>query len=85
MPYDWSGHQGYVIINGRYMWNQDWTSGPFFFDGTYTNYPSLFGPEILSGFMGTSSDSLLLDTNTVTSYFDYVQGDYFAPAETVDF
>ena len=77
MPYDWSGHQGYVIINGRYMWNQDWTSGPFFFDGTYTNYPSLFGPEILSGFMNTSSDSLLLDTNTVTSYFDYVQGDYF--------
>jgi hypothetical protein len=77
IPYDWSGHQGYVNINGRYMWNQDWISGPFFFDGTYASYPSLFGPEIESGFLSTKPDSLLLDTNTVTSYFDYVQGDYY--------
>ena len=77
MPYDWSGHQGYVNIYGKYMWNQDWTSGPFFFDGTFASYPSLFGPEIESGFINFNPDSLLLDTSTVTSYFDYVQGDYY--------
>ena len=35
MPYDFSKHQGYVINNGNIVWNKDWKSGNFFFDGTF--------------------------------------------------
>ncbi len=37
MPYDFSRHQGYVINNGSIMWNEDWSSGNFFFDGTFAS------------------------------------------------
>ena len=51
MPYDFSRHQGYVINNGSMMWNEDWNSGPFFFDGTFANYPSNYGPQIDAGYL----------------------------------
>ena len=50
MPYDYSRHQGYVINNGSMMWNEDWRSGFFFFDGTFANYPSTFGTQIDSNY-----------------------------------
>ena len=46
MLFDYSRHQGYVINEGVMLWNQDWSSGPFFFDGSFENYPSKFGPRI---------------------------------------
>ena len=77
MPYDFSRHQGYVINNGSIMWNEDWSSGNFFFDGTFANYPSKFGPQIESGYFNSTIDSTLSDSDYTTSYFDYIQGDYY--------
>ena len=61
MPYDFSRHQGYVINNGSIMWNEDWSSGNFFFDGTFSNYPSIFGPQIESGYFNSTIDSTLYE------------------------
>ena len=77
MPFDYSKHQGYVINEGAMLWNQDWSSGPFFFDGSFENYPSKFGPQIEAEYFSPNIDSTVDDSNSVSSYFDYVQGDYF--------
>ena len=77
MPYDFSRHQGYVINNGSMMWNEDWNSGPFFFDGTFANYPSNYGTQIDSGYLNLNVDTTSSDSNYTSSYFDYVQGDYY--------
>ena len=77
MPYDYSRHQGYVINNGSMMWNEDWRSGLFFIDGTFANYPSTFGPQIESNYFFPDIDSTLSDSNYTSSYFDWVQGDYY--------
>ena len=77
MPYDFSRHQGYIIEDGDILWNEDWYSGPFFFDGTFENYPSTFGPYIESEYFIDKSDSSLTDSSKTTSYFDWVQGDYY--------
>ena len=77
MPFDYSRHQGYVINEGVMLWNQDWSSGPFFFDGSFENYPSKFGPRIEAEYFSPNIDSTANDSNFVSSYFDYVQGDYF--------
>ena len=76
MPYDFSKHQGYVINNGNIVWNKDWKSGNFFFDGTFANFPSTFGPHIESNYYKII-DTTLSDSNYTSSYFDYVQGDYY--------
>tara|TARA_Y100000741_G_scaffold342577_1_gene305682 strand:+ start:736 stop:2331 length:1596 start_codon:yes stop_codon:yes gene_type:complete len=77
MPYDFSNHQGYLINNGNIVWNQDWQSGYFFFDGTFSNYPSTFGPDIESNYFNTTLDTAMSDSNYTLSYFDYMQGDYY--------
>ena len=77
MPYDYSRHQGYVINNGSMMWNEDWRSGFFFFDGTFANYPSTFGTQIDSNYFFPDIESTLSDSNYTLSYFDWVQGDYY--------
>jgi len=76
ISYDWVGHFGYVNYNGSLMWNKDWKSGPYFFDGTWSNNPGLMGPEIKDGFLNRFQDTIHFDTSKVTSYFEYVQGDY---------
>ena len=77
MPYDFSKHQGYIINNGNIVWNQDWQSGHFFFDGTFSNYPSTFGPNIESNYYNTTLDTVMSDSSYTSSYFDYMQGDYY--------
>ena len=77
MPYDFSKHQGYIINNGNMVWNDDWQSGRFFFDGTFSNYPSTFGSYIESNYFNSNLDTTLSDSNYTSSYFDYIQGDYY--------
>jgi len=77
MPYDYSKHQGYIINNGNIVWNDDWQSGHFFFDGTFSNYPSTFGPYIESNYFNPTVDTTMSDSNQTSSYFDYIQGDYY--------
>ena len=77
MPYDLSKHQGYIIENGNIVWNDDWKSGQFFFDGTFSNYPSTFGPFIESNYFRPAVDTAISDSNQTSSYFDYIQGDYY--------
>ena len=45
-PFDWSDHFGLITQNGSAMWNEGWTSGILFFDGTFTHYPKRFGSVI---------------------------------------
>ena len=77
MPYDFSRHQGYIISDGNILWNEDWYSGLFFFDGTFENYPSTFGPYIESKYSENKLDSFPIDSSHSSSYFDWVQGDYY--------
>tara|TARA_Y100001970_G_scaffold119703_1_gene148471 strand:- start:324 stop:1889 length:1566 start_codon:yes stop_codon:yes gene_type:complete len=77
MPYDFSRHQGYIIRDGNILWNDDWFAGQFFFDGTFENYPSTFGPYIESKYFADKLDSSSIDSSQTSSYFDWIQGDYF--------
>ena len=52
-------------------------AGLFFFDGTFENYPSTFGPYIESKYFVDKLDSSPIDSNQTSSYFDWVQGDYY--------
>ena len=76
IPYDWGGQFGHVNRNGGLFWNEDWRAGRLFFDGTWTIYPRLFGPEIEKKFINSNQDEPQFDTTAVTSYFIYDQGDY---------
>ncbi len=50
IPYDWSGQYGAISNGGRLMWNQDWSVGVLFFDGTFANYPTRFGTSYNNNF-----------------------------------
>ena len=77
IPFDWGGQFGYVNKNGKIMWNEDWKSNRLLFDGTWSIYPRMFGPEIESGFLNPNPDpDSNIDSSLVTSYFKYDQGDY---------
>ena len=75
--YDFSNHQGHTLKRGDLMWNEDWSSNGIFFDGTFSNFSSMYGPQIESNLFKNPSDSLGIDSIFTKSYFDYVQGDYF--------
>ena len=74
IPYDWSNQFGEVLKKGQYIWNNDWSSDNIFFDGTFTGYPSTYGPKIEFGFLNDTIK--ILGKDTASSYFDYNQGDY---------
>ena len=76
IPFDWSGQFGYINQNGVIMWNEDWQSNRLFFDGTWSNYPKMYGNEIEDGFSNQTPDTSRYDSSRVTSYFKYDQGDY---------
>ena len=64
------------------MWNEDWTSGILFFDGTFAHYPKRFGSVISSDFGVVRFGQIFKTENTLdSSYVDtrvkYTQGDYF--------
>jgi len=77
IPFDWSGQFGYINEGGTIFWNSDWRSNRLLFDGTWSIYPRMFGPEIENGFI---LDNLNLfdkkDSTGTNSYFKYDQGDY---------
>ena len=50
LPFDWSGQNGLLSVNGQLFWNHDWMSGPLYFDGTFSNFPLRFGPSFLHSF-----------------------------------
>ena len=46
--YDFSRHQGHTLKQGDFLWNEDWSSNGIFFDGTFSNFSSMYGPQIES-------------------------------------
>ena len=77
IPFDWSGQFGYINRGGMIFWNSDWRSNRLLFDGTWSIYPRMYGPQIEDGFSidfvepSNEKDSVFKD-----SYFQYDQGDY---------
>ena len=77
ISYDFIKHQGHILNKGSLVWNEDWHSNGLFFDGTFANYPSTYGPVIDRGFLKPVEEISSLDSLKTLSYFDYVQGDYY--------
>ena len=76
LPFDHSDHFGEVSKNGVVVWNQDWHSSNLFFDGTWVNYPGMYGPYIKKNYNRLEPKSVKVDSNYVDSYFNYSEGDY---------
>ena len=82
IPFDWSGQYGVLTNNGRLMWNQDWTLGALFIDGTYSNYPTRFGSSYKNNFellnIGDFYDGIhsYPDSSQIKSKIDYHRGDF---------
>ena len=77
ISYDFIKHQGHILNKGSLVWNEDWHSNGLFFDGTFANYPSMYGPVIEDRVLKPIEDISNLDSSKTLSYFDYVQGDYY--------
>ena len=77
ISYDFINHQGHILNKGSLVWNEDWHSNGLFFDGTFANYPSMYGPIIEERLLKPIEDISNLDSSKTLSYFDYVQGDYY--------
>ena len=77
VPFDWGGQFGYLNQGGAIFWNSDWRSNNLLFDGTWTAYPRMFGPEIEKGFKPKNLE-IVTETDSVgiISNFQYDQGDY---------
>lgn len=81
LPFDWAGQSGLMIHQGAVLWNRDWTSGPLFFDGTFTSYPIRYGRSTAGRFQLSTVENVpqfkaLPDSTAITSYFDYYRGDH---------
>jgi len=82
IPYDWSGQYGVISNNGRLMWNQDWRLGVLFIDGTFSNYPTRFGPLYKNNFELSNtakyyqSTHSFSDSSEIKSKIDYYRGDF---------
>lgn len=82
IPYDWSGQYGVITKNGRLMWNQDWSVGVLLFDGTFSNYPTRFGPSYKNNFKLSNTLDFYTglhsfpDSSQIKSRIDYYRGDF---------
>ena len=81
LPFDWSGQNGLLSVNGQLFWNHDWMSGPLYFDGTFSNYPLRLGPSYLHSFQPDNAGEIpkmesIPDSAQISSSFDYRKGDY---------
>ena len=76
LSFDHSDHFGEVSKNGVVLWNQDWHSSNLLFDGTWANYPGMYGPYIKKNYNRSEPKSVNVDSNHVDSYFNYSEGDY---------
>lgn len=50
IPYDWVGQYGLFKFNGAVLFNSDWRSNNLFFDGTWTNFPTMYGELVETDF-----------------------------------
>ena len=77
VPFDWGGQFGYLNQGGAIFWNSDRRSNNLLFDGTWTVYPRMFGPEIKNGFKPNNQSMIVgRDSVGIISSFQYDQGDY---------
>ena len=81
LPFDWSGQNGLLSVNGQLFWNHDWMSGPLYFDGTFSNFPLRFGPSYLHSFQPDNAGEIpkmesIPDSAQISCSFDYRKGDY---------
>ena len=81
LPFDWSGQNGLLSVNGQLFWNHDWMSGPMYFDGTFSNFPLRLGPSYLHSFQPDNAGEIpkmesIPDSAQISSSFDYRKGDY---------
>jgi hypothetical protein len=81
IPYDWSGQYGIVIVDGKVLWNQDWSYGPLLYDGSFTADPGRFGEEYQHGFKleipgKDLSQPVFADSSQIQSILNYYRGDY---------
>ena len=76
ISFDLSDQFGFVSKDGGLVWNQDWYSNNLMFDGTWLNYPKMYGSFIKCGYMKEQTEIEQVDSNKVTSFFNYEQGDY---------
>ena len=81
LPFDWSGQNGLITVDGALFWNRDWNGGLLFFDGSFASYPARYGPGFQRGFApqvpsNFSSLDSLPDSALVTTFVDYHRGDY---------
>ncbi|MEE9189305.1 MAG: hypothetical protein V3U16_00865 [Candidatus Neomarinimicrobiota bacterium] len=81
IPYDWSGQFGIVIVDGRLLWNHDWSYGPLLYDGSFTADPGRFGEDYQNNFRleipgRSSSQPVFADSSQIQSTLNYYRGDY---------
>tara|TARA_B100001250_G_C19782792_1_gene782655 strand:- start:34 stop:1662 length:1629 start_codon:yes stop_codon:yes gene_type:complete len=75
IPFDFGSQFGYVSKSGALLWNQDWYSNKLLFDGTWLNFPKMYGLEIEHDDF-KKNIQITSDSSMVKSYFIYEQGDY---------
>ena len=75
LPFDWSGQNGLISVNGQLFWNQDWMSGPLYFDGTFSNYPFRYGSSYLESFQPVNfneiPDSCFYERHFPTEHYSF--------------
>jgi len=79
IPFDWAGQYGLIKNNGVIFYNSDWRSNNLFFDGTWSNFPTMYGELIEEGFNDIVSvefeneknDSLFLNTEVLYKIGDF--------------
>ena len=76
ISFDFSDQFGYASKDGVLLFNQDWHSKNLMFDGTWSNFPKMYGPFIANGYIKNRLEIEKIDSNIVTSNFKYEQGDY---------
>ena len=76
IDYDWGGHLGYLTQDGILVWNKDWESNNILFDGTWSNYPRMYGSKIEEGYYSENEIPEFNDSLKIRSNFMYDQGDY---------
>jgi len=76
IDYDWGGQLGYLTQDGILVWNKDWESNNILFDGTWTNYPRMYGSKIEEGYYSENEIPEFNDSLKIRSNFMYDQGDY---------
>lgn len=79
ISFDWGGQYGLIKNNGSVLFNTDWRSNHLFFDGTWANFPTMYGELIETGFNdivsigfdNENNDSLYSNTDVLYKIGDF--------------